>query len=53
MRPASRSVLSRGLGYFDDETCRLEPIANWTRVDVVNSAIVLGLILVAYIYFNG
>ncbi len=35
------------------EEHRRESRASWTRADVVNSALVLALILAAYLYFNG
>ena len=32
---------------------RRESRASWSQIDVVNSGVVLALILVAYLYFNG
>ena len=32
---------------------RRESRASWTRIDVVNSGVVVALILAAYLYFNG
>ena len=32
---------------------RRESRASWTRVDVVNSGVVVALILAAYVYFTG
>ena len=35
------------------EEHRRESRASWTRIDVVNSGVVVALILAAYVYFSG
>src|SRR5207302_9344413 len=50
--PEAPKVTNLTLGTVTAES-REQSRASWNRWDVINSAIVLGLILLAYLYFTG
>jgi len=50
--PEAAKVTNLTFGTVTAES-REQSRASWNRWDVINSAIVLGLILLAYLYFTG
>jgi SSS family solute:Na+ symporter len=50
--PAAAQVTNLTFGTVTPEN-REKSRASWNRWDVINSGIVLGLILLAYLYFTG
>ena len=50
--PSEAQIAGLTYGTVTDEQ-RRETRASWNRTDVVNSGLVLVLILLAYLYFNG